>query len=122
MGEPRRLLRRHGLPVGALQVREWAGGTVYRDVLYEAQGVIVELDGRLGHESELGVFRDQFRDNRATLTGRATLRFGWLAISGHSCESAGQVAALLLNRGWADRPRRCGPRCELPLMLLSGAA
>ena len=114
--------RRHGLPVGALQVREWAGGTVYRDVLYEAQGVIVELDGRLGHESERGVLRDQFRDNRAALTGRATLRYGWLAVAGHSCESAGQVAALLLTRGWADQPRRCGPTCELPRMLLSGAA
>ena len=51
------------------------GGGVPRCAV-RGQGVIVELDGRLGHEQESEVLRDQERDNHATLTGQATLRFG----------------------------------------------
>jgi very-short-patch-repair endonuclease len=118
-----RVVLPHGLPAGRVQVRaQVAGGLVYRDVVYDPEGVIVELDGRLGHESESDVFRDQWRDNSTVLTGRATLRFGWLAVVSQSCSAAGQVAALLRLRGWAGYPRRCGPSCALDEPGIAGAA
>jgi hypothetical protein len=93
---------RHRLPVGRAQVRAaGAGGVVYRDILIEEYGTIIELDGRLGHEEASDVFRDQWRDNSATLTGLATLRYGWLAIAGFPCSTADQVATLLTARGSA---------------------
>lgn len=50
--------RAHGLPVGRRQVREPNHGrAVVRDVTYEAEGLVVELDGRFGHrdsEDRLG--------------------------------------------------------------------
>ena len=106
----------HGLPRGWGQApaRSMDLATAYRDILYEAFGVIVELDGRLGHEGESEVFRDQDRDNAATLTGAATLRFGWIAVAGQPCAVAAQVASLLTIRGWPGRPRRCGPSCAVP--------
>lgn len=104
----------HGLPRGRGQAPARSeSGTAYRDILYEGYGVIIELDGRLGHESESGVFRDQSRDNAATLTGAATLRFGWLAVGGQPCSVAAQVATLLRLRGWQNQPRRCGPGCAI---------
>jgi very-short-patch-repair endonuclease len=118
-----RVVLPHGLPAGRAQVRaQSAGGPVYRDLVYDPEGVIVELDGRLGHESESDVFRDQWRDNSSVLTGRATLRFGWQAVVSQSCSAAGQVAGLLRLRGWAGYPRRCGPRCLLDVPGIAGAA
>jgi hypothetical protein len=109
-----RVALRHGLPLGRTQVSSDTGfrRRGYRDVLYEAQGVIVELDGRLGHEQESEVLRDQERDNHATLTGRATLRFGWLGVVGDACVVAGQVGELLRVRGWTGAIRLCGPSCR----------
>ena len=105
--------RPHGLPPARTQA---PSGTevrrAYRDVLYDPFGVIVELDGRLGHEQESEVLRDQGRDNYATLTGRATLRFGWLAVAGGPCLVAGQVAGLLHLRGWTGAIHACGPSCR----------
>jgi len=110
-----RVARAHGLPTGRTQVPSMVRGQrrVYRDVLYEAQDVIVELDGRLGHEQESEALRDLTRDNHATLTGHATLRFGWLAVAGHACEVAQQVHDLLALRGYSGSVRPCGPTCRL---------
>jgi very-short-patch-repair endonuclease len=105
--------RPHGLPPAKSQVpAEVARRRIYRDVLYEAYAVIVELDGRLGHEEESDVLRDQDRDNHATLTGRATLRFGWLAVAGGPCRVASQVDQMLHVRGWTGAIHPCGPSCE----------
>ena len=41
--------RRHRLPPGSRQDRSAIGRTAYRDVLYAAHGVVVELDGLAGH-------------------------------------------------------------------------
>lgn len=110
-----RVARAHRLPGGLRQVAALSMGDrrVYRDIEYPEQGVIIELDGRLGHERESAVLRDQFRDNAATLTGRATLRFGWLGVIAESCQVAGQVSSLLQLRGWTGTPRPCGPGCAL---------
>jgi len=107
-----RVARPHRLPPARTQAPSRTGvRRVYRDVLYDAFGVIVELDGRLGHEQESEVLRDQERDNHATLTGRATLRFGWLAVVGSACLVAGQVDELLHVRGWTGSIRPCTPSC-----------
>ena len=50
-------------------------------------------------------------DNAATLSGDATLRYGWLATVGQSCDVAAQVGSLLQLRGWKDRLRACSPGC-----------
>ena len=104
----------HRLPRARTQAPADAGHgrRGYRDLLYEGFGVIVELDGRLGHEQESLVLRDQERDNHATLTGQATLRFGWLAVVGGPCLVAGQVEDLLHLRGWTGAIVACGPSCR----------
>jgi hypothetical protein len=105
----------HGLPPGRRQSPGigHGGRRVYRDVLLEPWGVIVELDGRRGHEDEHSVLRDHLRDNVATLSGLPTLRFGWQGVVGRPCEVAGQVGTLLQARGWPGAPRPCGPGCRL---------
>ncbi len=110
-----RVERGHGLPRGLRQVAfpRLGAATAYRDVEYAGYGVLVELDGRLGHESESDQFRDLGRDNVAALTGRATLRYGWLAVEGTPCDVAGQVSDLLQLRGWDGRARPCGRGCAL---------
>ena len=107
-----RVERPHGLPKAARQeVGAGRVGRVFRDIVYEAFGVLVELDGRLGHEGAENAFRDMDRDNRAVLGGRVTLRFGWVAVMGHPCEAALQVAHVLMARGWAGQLKVCGPGC-----------
>lgn len=102
----------HRLPAAARQVpgSTWQGRTAYRDLAYPGD-VLVELDGRLGHERESEVFRDQLRDNAAAITGAATLRFGWHAVTAAPCTVAAQVSALLRLRGWTGSPRACAPGC-----------
>ena len=108
-----RIARPHGLPPARTQAPSQTGSRrAYRDVLYEALGVIVELDGRLGHEQESEVLRDQERDNHATLTGQATLRFGWLAVVGAPCLVASQVGEMLRVRGWTGAIHPCGASCR----------
>ena len=74
----------HGLPRGELQVRD---GAVRRDVEYEEWNVVVEVDGRLGHEGEY-VAVDRRRDRRAAGRGRVTLRAGWVDVEGDPCEGS----------------------------------
>jgi hypothetical protein len=107
-----RVERPHGLPQAARQrVASGRDGRVFRDVVYDGYGVVVELDGRLGHEGAEHAFRDMDRDNRAVLGGLVTLRFGWTAVMGHPCEAAAQVANVLAARGWVGELVRCGPGC-----------
>jgi hypothetical protein len=110
-----RVCRPHGLPRGRAQAAApgHGGRRVYRDIHLDRWGVLIELDGRLGHEKESAVLRDQFRDNAATLTGQATLRFGWLAVAGQACHVAGQVVTLLRARGWRGTPTLCRQGCPV---------
>ncbi|HEY0238156.1 MAG TPA: type IV toxin-antitoxin system AbiEi family antitoxin domain-containing protein [Friedmanniella sp.] len=101
--------RAHGL--NALVSRQLPSPThrAVRDVCYLDFGVVVELDGRLGH-TELGRFRDMNRDNLAGLDGLLTLRYGAGDLHGRPCSVAAQVARALQQRGWTGLPTRC-PRC-----------
>lgn len=98
--------RAHGLPKGARQVAVRLNERV--DVLYD--GLIVELDGRAGHEGA-GAFRDMERDNAHLLAGLATLRFGWRDVRQRPCQVAQQVVVVLQRAGWQGEMRRC-KRCR----------
>ncbi|HEU5485202.1 MAG TPA: hypothetical protein VFU98_09860 [Microlunatus sp.] len=95
--------RAHGLPQGVRQRRS-RSGTEMRDVLYEQQGTIVELDGAV---HAMSCVRDMRRDNRALLDGQVSLRYGWADVTGSPCHVAWQVAAILVSRGWTGFPVRC---------------
>lgn len=101
--------RAHGLPRGLRQASR-RGLPYASDVGYDEWCLLVELDGRLGHEGE-GRFRDMQRDNRFALTGLLTLRYGWIDVLDRPCLVAAQVTAALISRGWSGLPSRC-PRCR----------
>lgn len=107
--------RRHALPVGKRQVRELTDlGIVYRDVVYEAFGVVVELDGVRWHDDASRRSADLERDLVVASDGRITIRLGWRQSEAHACRTAGRLAAVLQQRGWRGAPRPCGPSCSLP--------
>ena len=108
--------RAHGLPAGVRQVRR--RGT-RADVLYADYGLLVELDGRLGHVGE-GAFRDMRRDNSATTDGLATLRYGWSDVTGSGCLVARQVAHTLQLRGWPGPLLPCRLCGRVPDRVLTG--
>lgn len=98
--------RAHGLPRG--RRNRYRGGLRHRsDVGY---GVLVELDGRLGHTDE-GRFRDFRRDHDFALRALLTLRYGWHDVAEQPCEVTNQVSTVLQGRGWSDLPARCR-RCR----------
>ena len=104
-----RVERPHGLPRATRQAVGRVGGRrVFRDLAYEAYGLYIELDGRVGHVDADGRFRDLNRDNAAVVEGRVTLRYGWAAVFGTACEAASQVAGLLVARGWRGAATPCG--------------
>ncbi len=84
---------------------------IWVDVDYETFTTRVELDGRVGHVGE-GKFRDRRRDNRAAVSGRAPLRYGFEEVFGDACGVATEVAAVLWQRGWTGRLKPCGPGCS----------
>ena len=102
----------HGLPSAAKQVRYTKpdGRRGYRDRCYEQFRLIVELDGKQYHLLEHRG-RDQDRDNDATATVGSTLRYGWVDVTTRRCESARQVHAALVRRGYAGPLRPCSPTC-----------
>jgi hypothetical protein len=99
--------RPHGLPEGNRQ--NVSRFRHRRDVVYREFGLVVELDGRLGHEG-MGRFRDMQRDNHATVSGEASLRYGQADVAGEPCLVARQVAEVLILRGWRGEFRLCA-RC-----------
>ena len=109
-----RVEQAHGLPVARRQVvRRTPGGRQYRDAEYEEFGVVVELDGRLNHDSFDAAGRDADRDLDDAAGAKLTLRLRWHQVFGTPCETAGRVARVLRQRGWVGAPTSCGPRCAL---------
>ncbi len=106
--------RAHGLPAASRQVPFTGPGgrRGRRDRVYEGYGVVVELDGRLGHQGE-DEWRDKARDNAAAVAGQQTLRYGWTDVRRHACETAAQVATVLRQHGWEGWPRPCSPGCPV---------
>ena len=77
---------------------------------YDPFSLIVELDGRIGHEGE-GRFRDMNRDNRHALRDATTLRYGYFDVSSKPCPVAFQVYLALVKRGYVEPFQRCW-RCS----------
>jgi hypothetical protein len=103
--------RAHGLPVAKRQARRRHGsGTRYLDNLYQDHGLCVELDGSAAHPAE-GRWRDTRRDNVNLTQGTRTLRYSWLDVTRHRCQTAAQIAAALRHSGWTGTLRPCGPGC-----------
>ena len=67
------------------------------DVRYEAERLVIELDGARDHTDWS---KDMLRDNKRLLDdGALTLRYGWNAVVGQTCDVAAQVATALRSRG-----------------------
>ena len=78
----------HGLPVGHRQVRVVAGErTAYRDVDYVDYGLLVELDGQLGHDGTYDRWDDLDRDVLSAVGGAPDRASGVEA--GARCQPAG---------------------------------
>lgn len=104
----KRVERAHRLPRGSRQQSSGSSGYL-RDVRYDEFQLVVELDGRLGHEG-MGRFRDMRRDNATTANGEATLRYGSADVYRRACRVAEQVATVLTLQGWTGQLRKC-PQC-----------
>lgn len=105
--------RRHGLAPARRQVRDRIGaGTIYRDVEYHV-GLVVELDGRLFHDTTSQRDVDLDRDLVAAVAGKDTVRLSYGQVFDRACWTAGHIGVLLGARGWCGTPRRCGPGCTV---------
>lgn len=51
------------------------------------------------------------RDNRSTVAGAWTLRYGWWDVLERPCLVASEVGAVLSQRGWTGVLQLC-PNCE----------
>ncbi len=109
-----RVERAHGLGQARRQVVDRLGaGSVYRDVVYPC-GLVVELDGRLFHDTTQQRDRDFDRDLDAAASGASTVRLSYGQVFDRPCWTAARVARALALHGWRGRPRPCGPECSLP--------
>ena len=107
-----RVERPHGLPVGRRQVRVVGprGRSAFEDVEYDG-GLVMELDGRLGHDSARGRDADFDRDLEAAADGRRTSRISYGQVYGRACWTAERVGRLLRTVcGWDGEMRAC-PSC-----------
>jgi hypothetical protein len=105
--------RAHGLSRARRQVRDRVGaGTIYRDVEYDG-GLVIELDGRLFHDTASQRDRDLDRDLVAATAGKDTVRLGYGQVFDRPCWTAGHLAVLQRRHGSPGTSRRCGPNCAI---------
>jgi hypothetical protein len=108
----RKVERAHGLPRPDRQAHERTeDGIVYRDVRYDQYRLVIELDGRIGHEASEDKWDDQDRDLLVAGDDVMTLRLGWRHAESTPCRTAGRLGRVLTSRGWRDRPRPCSAAC-----------
>ncbi|NQU36262.1 MAG: hypothetical protein HQ526_01535 [Actinobacteria bacterium] len=108
------VLRAHGLPEGRGQADGVVRGAKIRhDRIIDEYGLVLEFDGRLGHDGYSDRQRDHRRDNLIAAQGGQTLRFGWVAIHDEPCESAAQIASVLRARGWPGSATECQAQCRV---------
>jgi len=109
-----RVERPHGLPSAGRQVSASARGPIYRDVEYVVYTMLVELDGRLFHDTAAARDRGLDRDLDAAVDGKFTIRLGWGQCFARPCWTARRVGWLLQQRGWSGASVPC-PRCAAEL-------
>jgi hypothetical protein len=104
--------RAHGLPVGRRQAL--AARQRHRDTAYAEVRVVVEVDGRLGHEGWAAQAVDRRRDIDGAVTGWLTVRPTWLEVAHAPCSLAVDLDAIFRTRGWAGRAVACRrPGCAV---------
>lgn len=104
--------RAHGLPMGVAQ--QSTGRAALHDIGFPELRVLIELDGRLGHEGSDGRHRDAGRDRRTSAQGWLTVRATWRDVAGTPCRLASELGGVMSARGWDGRPRRCRrPGCSV---------
>lgn len=104
--------RPHGLPRAERQRPDRSSqGLVCRDA--DHGPVLVELDGRLFHDSAGARDRDLEPDLDAAVDGRASVRLGWGQVFHRPCSTAAKLAVVMANHGVAVRARPCGPSCVI---------
>ncbi len=114
--------RPHGLPVARRQAPVILGGQRrYLDNLYQDYSLAVELDGSAAHPVAER-WRDIRRDNSLTRLRVETLRYGWSDVTGRRCDTAAEIASVLVQRGWPGPVRRCSPGCPIMTATVSGGA
>ncbi len=99
--------RAHALPRSVSQSPSEVGRRRRHDHEYTAYRLIVEVDGRLGHEQWSDRVRDGRRDRQLLTTARLTTRVFFADVALEPCRTAAEVGAILAGRGWLGRPRRC---------------
>lgn len=111
-GDSHRVERARGLPRGSRQHVSTATGQLsLQDVRYDPYGLVVELDGTLGHASAAARDRDSIRDLSELAIGRrVTARATYGVVFTHGCQAAALIAQILRESGWQVRPHHC-PRC-----------
>ena len=108
-----RVERAHGLAADRRQVFDrLRAGSIYRDVLYLC-GVVVELDGRLFHDTTAQRDRDFDRDLDAAAGGTRTVRLSYGQVFDRPCWTAERLDRVLRLHGWSGRAVPCGPDCLL---------
>ncbi|MFC6150055.1 MULTISPECIES: hypothetical protein [Mumia] len=108
-----RVERPHGLPTPRRQLRSvGSSGTEYRDV--DLGLLVIELDGRLYHETARQRDVDLDRDLDVLGEGRPTARLGWGQVYRRPCRTAVKLARILQLLGWEGKPTRCpSPDCAV---------
>ena len=105
-----RVERAHGLPAAERQQRGTLRcGVVYRDNAYD--GLLVELDGRLHHDTTRQRDADMERDLDSLVEGRATVRLSYGQVFDRPCATAQRIGMLLVQRGWEGAVTPCGAGC-----------
>ena len=106
-----RVERPHGLPRPWRQARGAVERPTIRDLDYPRYGLVIELDGRLFHDTARARDADLARDLEAAVAERRlTVRLGWGQVVDRPCLTARHVGALLRRQGWAGELRSC-PLC-----------
>lgn len=107
----RRVERAHRLPQPRRQAAARStAGVRYRDLLYDEFGLVIELDGRLGHSTTAEREADFARDLDASLGLLVTVRLSWAQTVDDACATAARIGELLRRRGWRGVLKRC-PSC-----------
>jgi hypothetical protein len=103
--------RAHGLAHAERQVRATASvGIVYRDTEY-GERLVVELDGRLFHDTATQRDADFERDLDAAVDGRSTVRLSYGQVFDRPCSTAGKLGTVMQAHGLSVAPHPCGPGC-----------
>ena len=112
-----RVERPHGLPTASRQRGVRQGRTpAYRDVEYKGVGLVVELDGRLGHELINDRWDDLDRDIASLVAGDTTVRVGWRQVL-DPCRLAVAVVRLMRALGWQGAPQAWRPGCAMEALV-----